>query len=92
MTGYAVGADPVSIAAGDLNNDENIDLVAANSDEDSISVLFGFGNGTFREQITYNTGSDPESVAVGSFRTKNKLDLVVANSKDKNIALFFNSC
>jgi hypothetical protein len=54
-----------------------------------VSVLLGYGNGSFAAQITNSTGSWPCSVAVGDFNNDTRLDLVVANqgSSDMNIFL-----
>ncbi|MEQ8819745.1 MAG: FG-GAP-like repeat-containing protein [Sumerlaeia bacterium] len=40
---YATGDDPISIAAGDLNEDGLTDLVAANTLSDNVSVLLNLG-------------------------------------------------
>jgi hypothetical protein len=44
-----VGALPVSLTAGDFDEDGNQDVVVANVGSFSLSVLFGNGNGTFRD-------------------------------------------
>jgi hypothetical protein len=74
-------SSPYSIAAGDFNNDTQLDIVVANYDSDSISVFLGYGNGSFANQTTYSTGSNslPYSVAVGDFNSDTILDIVVAN-------------
>jgi hypothetical protein len=76
---YAVGANPQSVAAGDFNQDSKLDLVVANVSSSTVSVLFGNGNGTFRNAVNYATGSSPESVTVGVFTGDGNLDIVTAN-------------
>src|SRR5580765_4215165 len=42
---YAAGNGPQSVAIGDLNGDGRQDIVTANYDGDSVSVLLGRGGG-----------------------------------------------
>jgi len=76
-----VGAGPVALVLADLNNDGKKDLVVANQDGNSVSVLLGVGNGTF----TAAPGSpipiaSPTDVAVGDLNGDGKADLVVTDS------------
>jgi hypothetical protein len=61
-----------------------------NSATENIGILFGYGNGTFTNVITYSTGisSDPSSVVVGDLNKDNYLDLVVANWGTNNVLIF----
>ena len=78
---------PRSVAVGDLNNDTRLDIVVANSDSNNVSVLLGYGNGSFHEQMTYSTGSQPYSVAVGDLNNDTRLDIVVANFDSNNVSV-----
>ncbi|CAF4265760.1 unnamed protein product, partial [Rotaria sordida] len=64
---YSTGFIPISVAVGDFNNDMYLDIVMANLNENDVSVLLGYGNGSFANQMTYLTGSLPSAVAVGDF-------------------------
>jgi hypothetical protein len=84
----AVGADKsvtVSIKAVDLNGDGKLDLVFVNSGQpgssidNTVSVLLGRGDGTFRPQQTFPTGLFPVDVEVADFNGDGKPDLAVAN-------------
>jgi hypothetical protein len=55
-----------------------------------LSVLLGYGNGSFANQAIYSTGSSssPYSIAVGDFNSDTQLDIVVANSDSDNVGIF----
>jgi Ca2+-binding RTX toxin-like protein len=77
------GADPFSVAVGDLNNDGNQDLATANDGQgpDTVSVLLGNGAGGFNAApaVALGAGLDPLSVAVGDLNNDGNADLVTAN-------------
>ncbi len=78
-----VGTGPASVAVGNFNGDDHIDLAAANYGNNgvgnSISVLLGLGDGSFGPQTTFAVGTGPFSVAVGDFNADGIPDLAVAN-------------
>jgi hypothetical protein len=83
MMAYSTGkgSNPWWIALADVNNDNRLDIVSANTGSDTIGILLGNGDGTFLTVITYSTGinSMPRSVAIGDINSDNHLDIVVAN-------------
>ncbi len=50
---HLTGNGPESASSVDFNNDSITDLVVANSNDNTISVLLGNKNGTFQNQTTY---------------------------------------
>ncbi|CAM4840667.1 unnamed protein product, partial [Rotaria magnacalcarata] len=54
---------------------------------EGVSVLLGYGNGSFQNQTTFSTGSLPQSVAVGDFNNDTRLDIVVANFAGKGVSV-----
>jgi hypothetical protein len=85
-TTYSTGRNSQSVAVGDFNNDTVLDIVVAHSGNNSIGILFEYGNGTFGNQTIYSINSSPSSVAAGDFNNDTLLDIVVASFGDeKNI-------
>ena len=82
---------PRSVALGDLNNDQNVDIVVANSGNNTIGIFFSKTDGTFQDQQLYSTGleSRPYSVVVNHFNNDTYLDIAVANYGINNIKIFF---
>jgi hypothetical protein len=76
--------DPTLVAIGDLNGDGRPDLVVANFGSNTVSVLFGVGDGTFDPKADYGTGNAPSSLAIGDLNGDGRPDLVVANSNGPN--------
>ena len=81
---YAVGTGPTSpeggqldvgMVTGDFTGDGHIDLAVANTEDSTISVLLGNGDGTFQLQVTFATGGDPISLASGDFNGDGRTDL-----------------
>jgi hypothetical protein len=76
---YSPGAQPVSIAIGDLNADGKPDLAVVNNGSNTVSVLLNRGNGTFGASADYGVGSNPTSVAIGDLNGDGSPDLAVSN-------------
>jgi intracellular sulfur oxidation DsrE/DsrF family protein len=78
---YATGADPQSFAVADLNADRRPDVVTANSDGKSVSVLLDHANGTLAAKHDYRVGGEAESVIVAELNGDPKPDLVVRQGR-----------
>ncbi|CAF4098156.1 unnamed protein product, partial [Adineta steineri] len=78
---YVIGLDngPQFITAGDLNNDNHIDLAVANINSNTIGIFFGCGNGTFQTQQIISIGfvHSPSGLVIGDFNDDHHLDIVV---------------
>jgi hypothetical protein len=80
---------PKSVAVGDFNNDDHLDIAVANSATNNIGILLGYGDGYFNHQLTSSTGNDslPSSIAVGHFNNDSYLDIAVANNRSTSIGI-----
>jgi hypothetical protein len=95
---FQVQSEPASVAAGDFNGDGLLDLVVANFNGNSVSVLLNNtspgGPVSFQAATNYpitesgGGNAGPVSVAVGDLRGIGTLDLVVVNETGNNISVF----
>jgi len=79
---YALPGPYGGIAAADLNNDGNLDLVTANLS--AYAVLLGNGDGTFQAPIISGVPggtSNPSSIVIADFNGDHKLDLALATNQ-----------
>ena len=86
---YPTGSKPQSVDVGDFNNDARMDIIVANSLSNDISILLGYGNGSFATQIRHSTGSQSWSLAIGYFNNDTELDVVVVNNAEEYVSILF---
>jgi VCBS repeat protein len=94
-------ADPVSlpmpsldrgtvfVAAGDVNGDGKIDLVATGFDDTSVLLFTGNGDGTFGEPATFTTGAGswPWGIALADLDGNGTLDIVTSNNNSADVSV-----
>src|SRR5579864_4200270 len=94
QTTYAVGNSPTAIVAADFNGDHILDLAVANelgrSANQTLSILIGNGDGTFKPAVNYPGGQSPRGIDVGDFNNDGFLDVVVANNNGNNVTIYLN--
>lgn len=69
-----------SLKIEDINGDSYDDIIVANHNDDSVSVLLGKQDGTFSEQSKYQVGLGPSSILLRDIDNNGSLDMVVVNS------------
>jgi hypothetical protein len=93
---YAAGSAPVYVASGDFNRDGKLDLAVANAgggydglepSSNTVSILLGNGDGTFRPHIDYVVGAGPFMVSTADIDADGKLDLAVATTPDGTVSI-----
>ena len=86
------GADSPAIAATDLDNDGNLDVVAGHgfacyvapcATATSITVMRGRGDGTFHAASVVAVGLETAAIAVGDFNRDGFKDLALASSRGR---------
>jgi hypothetical protein len=93
---FAVGNFPQSVTAADLNGDGLLDLIVANSVDNTVSVLIngtspGEAFATFATQQTFATGNDPVSVTAADVNGDGLPDLIVSNEGDNTVSVLLNT-
>jgi hypothetical protein len=72
----------------DVNGDGKLDMVAPNYQSNTLGVLLGNGDGTFKTAVTYASGgSEVISIAVGDINGDGKPDIVVANGLSSSVSV-----
>jgi hypothetical protein len=83
-----VGLTPHTVTSADLDRDGANDLIVANLNSNSISVLRGHGDGTFEMRMDYPTAAKPHTVAVRDLNGDGVPDLAVNQVAANSIASF----
>ncbi len=71
-----VGDAPLSVAVGDLDGDQIEDLAVPNWGEDTVSVFFGNGDGSFETGPVLDAGLVPEDVEIADLDGDGAADIV----------------
>lgn len=81
---YRVEVSPQGVGVSDIDGDEDLDLVTANS-RDAVSALYNEGDGTFggRRDFPLEPDSTPYSLAVGDFSGDGSPDLAVGTAGEE---------
>jgi hypothetical protein len=88
-TTIRVGKGPKWISVADLNHDRIPDLVVANADASTVTVLLGNGKGQFHEATgsPFPAGHLPNDIAVADMNGDRNSDLVIANHQSPFVTI-----
>ena len=79
------------LAVGDFNQDGKPDLAVANNADNSVSILLGNGEGTFRPKIDFPVGAGVQGIVVEDFNGDGKPDVATANFDASTITILLNT-
>ncbi|HZR28967.1 MAG TPA: FG-GAP-like repeat-containing protein [Terriglobales bacterium] len=74
---YVVGPGPDEILTADFNHDGHLDLAVANGRGNTVSILLGNGDGTFRPAADVMLAGHPKAIAAADFTRDGFADLAV---------------
>ena len=88
------GTEPSSISIADLDKDNLIDIVVANTGISTIVIFYGTGNRTFLKRESYSLGYNyrPISVVIGDVNNDGWLDIGVANYESGSADVLAHHC
>jgi len=84
---YAVGVEPYTVASGDFNEDDDLDLAVANFGGDDFSVLLGNGDGSFGPAVDYPAGDAPHGIALADFDGDDHMDIAIPNRESDDVSV-----
>jgi hypothetical protein len=83
------GFIPTAVVEGDFNGDGHMDVAISNGGDNTVYVLLGNGDGTFRvPEILYTQGQSPVWITAVSLRNNGHLDLAVADGDSNTVEIF----
>jgi len=84
-----VGKGPRWISVFDVNHDGHPDIVVANADSGTVSVLLGNGSGQFHEAAgsPFSAGHLPNDIAIADMNRDGNVDLVIADHQSPYITI-----
>ncbi len=87
---YPTGAYPLDVAVADIDRDGNLDVLTANRDGRSISILTGRGDGTFAFRQSFEVAGRLVYVDLADFDDDGSLDIVVTRDRERFAGVFLN--
>ncbi len=84
---YPSDGYPPAVALGDLDGDDDRDLVFVSMNSDYVSVLLNAGDATFAPGIAYRVGGAPTSVAIADLDGDGDPDLAVTNETSDDLSI-----
>ncbi|GAB3847436.1 hypothetical protein GCM10028822_08850 [Hymenobacter terrigena] len=86
----AVGRSPWRLAVADVDGDNDLDILTANYDGQSVSVRLNNGRGSFGGTTDVPVGNGPKWVTTGDVNGDGTLDLLVTNGTDGTLTVGLN--
>jgi hypothetical protein len=83
------GGDPDAVAVADVDHDGTPDIIAANLNSGTVTVLLGDGKGHFHAAVgsPFPAGHLPHDIGIGDFNGDGNLDLIIPNHQTPYVTL-----
>jgi hypothetical protein len=83
------GGDPDAVEVADVNHDGSMDIIAANPEHGTVSVLLGDRKGHFHHApgSPFPAGHQPSGIGIGDFNGDGHPDLLIANHQTPYVTL-----
>ena len=82
---------PAAVVSGDIDGDNDIDLIYADFETDAVRVHLNNGNGTFAPVSAYPAGEDPLRLKLDDIDHDGAPDIVTANPVEGGITVLLNA-
>lgn len=86
-----VGSSPIAVVTGDFNGDGIEDIATANQGSNTVSLLEGVGNGTFKPAVNFTLPYAPTAMIAVDLTGDGRLDLVTANKANNSVSVLLNA-
>ncbi|GEM_PF-5033993 len=93
QTDLIVGEKPIAIVATDVAGDSQLDLIVANQDSDTVSVLINTSSGGMSSfaQLTYAAGDTPSGVTTADVDGNGRADIIITNKNSDTVSVLKNT-
>jgi hypothetical protein len=90
-SGFGPNLSVGSVAVGNVNGDDKLDIVMTSDGGSSVAFLLGTGSGNVSAPSTvYDTGPDPRSPLIVDLNNDNTGDIVVSNASQAKVSVLLN--
>jgi hypothetical protein len=81
---------PWGMYLGDVTGNGHLDVVTANTEQDTVTVMVNDGLGGFEHSVDFTTGAHPRDLVVADFNGNGHGDVLVVNNQNNSVSLLAN--